>query len=352
MAEKIESVAENKNNVPSYPFLVWENQEDFCRLEEILACLRQSKTGRRLIADAEKHQTAIRLDSGMRAYGSYDEVANNLKINARCDLNRQVGTMAHEMRHAQQFQKGILMDACLDNPKCYIQNQSVIEADASATAAAVCYELALTGNDKPLEALREKDPHIVNPFQNQAVNGGLSDGSAYKAAFKGWFTDYWTRDCYDALYIKMVRQRLQNCTREEENKKFERDVPVNDIVQKVCTCNEKPYLSEKETREFFNTQDACTVSFERFNNIYGNCCMKFKFDWNKSTEENMKEHFGLYCRPHAGYMPSKIVPEALPIPSIASRQADAAEKIAAAKRERKVDIDVSALLKRKKGMEK
>ena len=31
MAEKIESVAENKNNVPSYPFLAWENQEDFCR---------------------------------------------------------------------------------------------------------------------------------------------------------------------------------------------------------------------------------------------------------------------------------------------------------------------------------
>lgn len=364
MAENIESVFKKQKyaadkqseNQPSYSFLVYENQEELDRLEEILEHLRQSKTGRRLIDDAEKHQTAIRLDSGMRAYGSYDEVTNNLKINAGSDLNRQIGTMAHELRHAQQFQKGILMDAYLDRPKCYIQNQSVIEADASATAAAVCYELALSGNDKPLEALREKDAHIVNPFQNQAVKKGLADGSAYRAAFKGWFTDYSTRDCYDILYIKMVRQRFRNCTREEENKKFERNVPVNDIVQKVCTCGGKPYLSEKETQEFFNSRDACSVSFERFNNIYGNCCMKFNFDWNKPQEEVMKEKLGLYCRPHSGYMPAKVVPEPLPIPRVAVRQAKAAEKIAAAKKEKNAENTLKtalpALLMKKRGTEK
>lgn len=364
MAENIESVFEKQKpaadkqseNQPSYPFLVYESREELGRLEEILGCLRQSKTGRQLIADAEKHQTAIRLDSGMRAYGSYDEVTNNLKINASSDLNRQVGTMAHELRHAQQFQKGILMDAYLDTPKSYIQNQSVIEADASATAAAVCYELALAGNDKPLESLREKDAHIVNPFQNQAVKGGLADGSAYRAAFKGWFTDYSTRDCYDILYIKMVRQRFKNCTREEENKKFEREVPVGGVVQKVCVCGGKPYLSEKETKEFFNTQDACSVSFERFNNIYGNCCMKFNFDWNKPQEEVMQERLGLYSRPHSGYMPAKVVPEVLPIPDIAARQAEAAEKIAAVKKEKKIENAVKtplpAVLKKKVGLEK
>ena len=364
MTEKIESVFEKQKpvidrrqeNVPSYPFLVWKSQEEFNRLEEILECLRQSKTGRRLIDDAEKHQTSIRLDAGMKAYGSYDEVTNNLKINANSDLNRQVGTMAHELRHAQQFQKGILMDAYLDTPKSYIQNQSVIEADASATAAAVCYELALSGNDRPLESLREKDAHIVNPFQNQAVKGGLADGSAYRAAFKGWFSDYSTRDCYDILYIKMVRQRFRNCTREEEDKKFERDVPVNDVVQKVCVCGGKTYLSEKDTREFFNTQDACSVSFERFNNIYANCYRKFNFDWNKPQEEVMKEKLGLYCRPHSMYMPAKVVPEPLPIPDIAVRQGKAAEKIAAAKKEKNtektVETALPALLKKKRSLGK
>lgn len=342
MSEIIQSVFENQNPAdqkqdkiqPSYPFLVYEKQEDLQRLEEILGQIRQSKTGRQLIDDAEKHQTSICLDDGMRAYGSYDEVGNHLKVNAKSDLNRQVGTMAHELRHAQQFQKGIIMDAYLDTPKTYIQNQAVIEADASATAAAVCFELALNGNDKPLESLREKDAHIVNPFQNQAVKGGLNDGSAYQAAFKGWFSDYSTRDCYDILYIKMVRQRFKNCTREEEEKKFERVVPVNDIVQKVCLCQGKPYLSEKEADAFFSTQDACSVSFERFNNIFGNCYMKFNFDFSKPQEEVMKEKLGLYSRPHSGYMPAKIVPEPLPIPSVAERQVLAAEKIAAAKKEK------------------
>lgn len=336
----------------SYPYLVCENDEERCRLEQVLDQLRQSETGKKLIEDAVEHKTAIRLDGGMRAYGSYDEVSNNLKINANSDFDRQVGTMAHELRHAQQFLKGIVMDAYLDTPKSYIQNQAAIEADASATSAAVCYELALKGNDKPLEALRSKDAHIVNPFQNAAVLGGLSNGEAYKAAFKGWFTNYSIRDSYDSLYVRMVQQRDRNCTREEEEKRFERVVPVNDIVQKVCTCKGKPYLSEKETTEFFNSADANTVSFEPFNAIYRNGLRKYHYDWSKPVEETMEKQFGLFSRPHAGYMPAKVVPEALPIPTIESRQAAAVAKIEAARMEKEASpagnkVFCAALLQKK-----
>lgn len=343
MSEIIKNILEKQtqpeNNaakiMPSYPFLVWENDDQLGQLENILSILRQSKTGLKLINDAQKHKTEIRLDPSMRAYGSYDEVSNNLKVNANCDLNRQVGTMAHELRHAQQFQKGILMDAYLDTPKCYIQNQSVIEADASATATAVCFELALNGNDKPLESLREKDPHIVNPFQNQVVKNGKIDASAYQAAFKGWFTDYSTRDCYDSLYIKMIRQRFKNATKEDENKKFERVVPVNDIVQKVCSFGEKAYLSAKETQNFFDSQDACSVSFERFNAVYAFCYSKFNFDWKKTQEDVMKEKLGLFSRPHYGYMPPKVVPELLPLSPLDLKKILAAEKFITAQQENK-----------------
>ena len=330
--EKKEPQSSDQQATISYPYLVCENEAERCRLEQVLDQLRQSETGKKLIEDALEHKTAIRLDAGMRAYGSYDEVSNNLKINANSDFDRQVGTMAHELRHAQQFQTGILMDAYLVTPKSYIHNQAAIEADASATSAAVCFELALKGNDKPLEALRSKDAHIVNPFQNAAVQGGLLNGEAYKAAFKGWFTNYSIRDSYDSLYVRMVQQRDRNCTREEEDKRFERVVPVNDIVQKVCSCNGKPYLSEKETTEFFSTPDANTVSFEPFNAIYRNGLRKYHFDWSKPIEEMMEKQFGLFSRPHAGYMPAKVVPEALPIPTVDARQAEAAAKIAAGRK--------------------
>lgn len=358
MSEVISNAFENQQTVtpvkkdvePSYPYLVYESQQDLDRLEAALTELRKTKTGAQLIADATEHKTPIRLNGAMRAYGSYDEVTNDLKINANNDENRMVGTLAHELRHAQQFQKGILLDAYLDTPKTYIQNQAAIEADASATSCAVCYELALQGNDKPLEALRQKDPHIVNPFQNAAVKGGLSDGSAYQAGFKGWFTDYCTRDSYDILYIKMTRQRRSNCTREEEDKKFERVVPVADVVEKVCTCNGKPYMSRQETEEFFSTPDASTVSFERFNNIFGNCCMKFGLKYG-DMENEMKNRLGLTMRPHFDFMPRPPKTEPLPIPTIASRQAQAAEKIAAAKQEKaaenKAKIPFNALLQKR-----
>ena len=298
-----------------YPFLRTENETEADRIKALLDELSKSKLGKKLIDDAVDHKTTIAFDGAMRAYGSYDEVKNHLRLNPSHSHDRLVGTIAHELRHSQQFQKGILLDALLDTPKSYIQNQAAIEADASATACAVCYDLALQGNEKPLESLREKDPHIVNPFQNAAVKSGAVNAEAYNAAFKGWFTDYCTRDSYDCLYIKMVRQRKSNCTREEENQAFMREVPVNDVVQKVCTCNGKPYLSEKETQEFFSTDDSKTVSFERFNNIYANCYRPYKLDFSKPQEEQMKEKLDLVMRPHFNYMPRSVVPEPLPLPA-------------------------------------
>lgn len=133
-----------------------ENETEAERIKALLDELSKSKLGKKLIDDAVDHKTTIAFDGAMRAYGSYDEVKNHLRLNPSHSHDRLVGTIAHELRHSQQFQKGILLDALLDTPKSYIQNQAAIEADASATACAVCYDLALQGNEKPLEACAKK----------------------------------------------------------------------------------------------------------------------------------------------------------------------------------------------------
>lgn len=345
---------DKKGKEPSYPFFAYESESELERLENVFSELKKTKTGRQLIADAEAHQTTVKLESGMRAYGSYDEVKNIVKLNPTSDHNRLVGTAAHELRHAQQFKNGILLDAYLDMPKCYIQNQAVIEADACATATQVCYDLAVQGNPAPLESLREKDAHIVNPFQNAAVQGGLADGSAHRAAFYGWFTSYSTRDCYDINYCKMFRQRFKNATREEEKIKLERDVPVTETVEKVCSMADgKSYLDKKEAEVFFNTQDAGTISFERFNNVYSELYFKYNLDYKLGTDKAM-EQFGLYPRPHSSYMPSPVVPEPLPIPTKESRQAEAAQKIASLKEDKKdmSPVVFNAALQKKMRVEK
>lgn len=361
MAEDLKSAfdseitaADKTKKEPSYPFFAYESESELERLENVFAEMKKTQTGRKLIADAEAHQTTVKLESGMRAYGSYDEVKNIVKLNPTSDHNRLVGTAAHELRHAQQFKNGVLLDAYLDMPKCYIQNQAVIEADACAAAVQVCYDLAVQGNPAPLESLREKDAHIVNPFQNAAVQGGLADGTAHKAAFYGWFTNYSTRDCYDINYCKMFRQRFKNATREEEKIKLERDVPVTDTVAKACCLADgKTYLDRKEAEAFFNTQDACTISFERFNNVYSELYFKYNLDYKLGTDKAM-EQFGLYSRPHSSYMPSPVVPEPLPIPTKETRQVEAAQKIASLKEEKKERNSAvfNAVMQKKTGIEK
>ena len=42
----------------------------------------------------------------------------------------------------------------------------------------------------------------------------------------------------------------------------------------------------------------------------------------------MKEKLDLVMRPHFNYMPKRVIPEPLPLPTIENRQAAAAEKIA------------------------
>ena len=115
-------------------------------------------------------------------------------------------------------------------------------------------------------------------------------------------------------------------------------------------------MSEKETSEFFSTSDANTVSFEPFNATYRNGLRKYHYDWNKPIEEIMEKQFGLFSRPHAGYMPAKVIPQALPISTVEARQARAAAKIASAYKEKETASDrnrlIMAALQKKAGLMK
>lgn len=316
---------------PSYKHLVYKTNEELELLESVLAEIRKTKLGKQLIADAEAYGTTIEITSGMRAYGSFDEFTKQIRLNANGDKDSLVGTLAHEMRHSQQFQKGLRFHALYDTPTSYIQNQTVIEADASVAATELCYDLATQGNSAPLEALRKKYAHIVNPFQNEAIKGNLANGGAHKAAFYAWYTDYFMRDAYETNYCKMYTQLYRNSSREESDQKMTRTVPVRETIDLVCQYNGKPYLG-KEADDFFASEDMHTVSYERFNMIYGRIWMDPDVDYKEGPDAAMMKKFGLKQRPHFSYMPSKKAPELLgPVPTIESRQAQAARKIAEAK---------------------
>ena len=79
-----------------YPFLRTENETEADRIKALLDELSKSKLGKKLIDDAVDHKTTIAFDGAMRAYGSYDEVKNHLRLNPSHSHDRLVGTIAHE----------------------------------------------------------------------------------------------------------------------------------------------------------------------------------------------------------------------------------------------------------------
>lgn len=120
-----------------YPFL----DDASPVLCEAVKILQKSKTGRELLECAAAYGTKINTECLNASYGSFNDETKQIFIAAGSDKNRMVITLAHELRHSQQFQNGVLLSAYADRPKDYLQSQGVIEADANVMACQVGWEL-------------------------------------------------------------------------------------------------------------------------------------------------------------------------------------------------------------------
>lgn len=313
---------ENSVSDKPYPFIA-DNSEKLYRAVKIL---QKSETGRRLLADAEKYETKIALHPLKASHGSFNDETRQIYINEGSNEDRTVITLAHELRHSQQFQNGVLLSAYADRPKDYLQSQGVIEADANVIACQVGWELQQAGIPEPLAELKKEDRNVVSAFVTEAEKGGIESGTAHGKAFYAWFDDLSLRESYEKNYIRNFECHKRRATREEQMTCLQRRVPVADNIEKVCKFNEKTYLDAKEADAFFKKPEQSSVTHETYWAIFRNTRDALNLGFMAPAEEVMEKAGGFTERESTDWyydLPKNLANEQ----KLVRRQKEAAEKI-------------------------
>lgn len=307
---------EQSSSVSGYPYL----KDGAEKLNALINVLKTTKLGAELLADAEKNHITITMNPNMGgSHGSYSSEGDIVCIKECDHPDRQVITLAHELRHAQQFKNGVLLDAFVDQPKNYLHSQGVIEADANVASCLVAWDLNKQGNTNPMKLFAEEDKHVFAPFYEKAVEGGIETGEAQKAAFKGWFTDEYIRSAYEKNYLRNFRCTKERLSMAEQKKAFSRTVSVEDNAEKVCLLDGKPYMSRQEITEFFSQPAQNEVGHETYWAIFRNLRDYKGYPFNVEADALMKKETNFSIR-ESCYYDAKI-------PSVEERQQQAAKKI-------------------------
>lgn len=305
-----------------YPYVA-EGSE---RLYDTIRTLQKSETGRQLLADAEKYGTTLALRSLKGSHGSFTDDERLILINEDSNENRAVTTLAHELRHSQQFQNGVLLSAYADRPKDYLQSQGVIEADANVIACQVGWELQKAGIPEPLAELKKEDRDVVSAFVAEAEKGGVENGTAHAKAFYAWFDDLSLRECYEKNYLRNFECHKRKATREEQMTCLQRRVPVADNIEKVCKFGGKVYLDAKEAEDFFKKPQQSSVTHETYWAIFRNTRDALNLGFSAPAEEVMEKAGGFTERESTSwYFDLQKTP--LKEQKLARRQKEAAAKI-------------------------
>lgn len=203
----------------------------------INAIAENSELGRDLLEQARKDGYKLIMIGAQGWAGQVDADHKYLYLNACENDDYLVKTMAHECRHIQQFARGAEYDCSVYNIRDALRFSRCKEADAEATAAAVCHEIrAKTGYDAPLKEFAKEHPEIVGGFE-KAVKDPSSPvvtNEMMQGAFDGWYKEDAMVQTYETGYI--VKGALNHCWDREADQSayFRKKTTSAQILKTVC----------------------------------------------------------------------------------------------------------------------
>jgi hypothetical protein len=135
-------------------------------------------------------------DTPSDALGFFEPEANRVMISADLDPELQRAIMFHELRHVEQFARGLCPDLSLAMG-AFARATWALEADATTISLMVAWDLRQDGDGGPWDALatlpRYRD--VAAAFAGEmAESGDLS--KAGRAAFDSWYVSADRRDAY------------------------------------------------------------------------------------------------------------------------------------------------------------
>lgn len=200
---------------------------DKARLAVAISELRKIPTGRMLLAITETKRFFIRFNPDLRgdAYAVF-RPAVFIDLSRHCPDNMVASALAHELRHAWQFERGICPRKSLTLDKT-IRLRRIEEADAYSMEAQVAWELT----DAKIvpdawKIFRKKNKDLANAFEQETRKNPAAPqtGEAAGAVFRAWFDNRTIMNNYDRDTVAQVKDRHDK--RASFAREFEKPCPA------------------------------------------------------------------------------------------------------------------------------
>lgn len=214
------------------------------RLEKIAAELEKSDSGRRLDSFAQNMDVTAAFDPDMpeNLVGIYN---NNgfVLLNPKADDAILLATLAHELHHAGQEEKGLKLQCfkekngareiyAVHDPVTYFYLTRLQEADAFSFQMEFSRDHALaTGDTKPAAFLKKLHPEVFDAYVEAIGKDGKDRVLARHNAFCAFIKK---SACYDADTLAGLKNMMDNCKKmrasgSEDLRAFlqeKRDIPL------------------------------------------------------------------------------------------------------------------------------
>ncbi len=260
---------------PQFEYKFKGSEKEKAHMDYLFERLWESDSAKELILSAINDGYEFEFCSSMSSRGVSSGQNKYLLLNPTEKDDRLVATLAHELRHCQQFKNGIVKDIKGNNIRTEILQTRAIEADAFAYSILVAHELKNSqhrdiygnkGDSKPWEELTDTDKVLTSCFERSFNNDGDTTKALYET-FKAWYHHKPIVEQYDKILcnkLGIVEQQASFAS----SATFSRDEHISSIVKKTCNHKGASYFADSPlmllSRDYYSVSEETSKTIKDF----------------------------------------------------------------------------------------